>query len=811
MQTDAELVIIGAGIVGCSAAAALARRGWRDVVVLEQGPLFATGGSSSHAPGLVFQTNSSQTICQLAQASVAVYRDLDLDGQPCFASVGSLEIATTPERWADLHRRQEYAQSWGLVGALLTPAQAAAQLPLLDPAAILGAYFVATDGTCRAVRAAEALARQAIAAGVCFHGGVEVTDIVRARGAVCAVETSHGRIATRRVLLCAGIWGPRIGRMAGLPVALTPVQHQYVKTLPLAALAGEVREIGHPILRHQDARLYFRQHGACYGIGSYAHEPILTRAADIRRHDASAVMPSVMPFTPEHFAEPWLAARALLPALESIDASTAINGLFSFTPDGLPLVGESAQLSGFWVAEAVWVTQGAGVGEQVAEWMTSGSPTIDMRECNVNRFDAYAYTEAYIATRGAQQYREVYDIIHPLQQVAQLRPLRTSPFYCRQQSLGAHCFEARGWERPYWYETNRALLDGSEPTRSGWAAQGWSPIIHAEHRVARERVAMFDMTTLARCEIVGTDALALLQSLATNQIDRPLGSLIYTMLCDDRGGVLSDITVTRLADDRFWVAHNGPNDLAYLQIAARGAQVQVRDVTGGTCCIGLWGPQAAALLQSRCDDDLAQTNFPYLTGRKIAVGAIPVLALRVSYVGEAGWELYSSAEYGLALWDLLWEAGQQYGVIAAGRGAFESMRVEKGYRFYGNDIHTGYDPYAAGLGFAVKPKDRAFRGRDALVQIKAAGTTQQLCCLMLDDPTLVLLGKEPVFSSSQCVGYVTSATYGASVGRSIAYAYLPLALAAQGTPVEIAYFGVQYRATVVAEPVFDPAGARMRG
>ena len=813
LPAHASTVIIGAGIVGCSAAAALAQRGARDIVVIEQGPLFATGGSTSHAPGLVFQTNASQTMCALARASVTIYRSLAIDGAPAFVSVGSLEVAQTPARWRHLAIRQGYARSWGLTGELIGPDEAARLAPLLDARQILGAYAVPSDGVARAVLAAEALASRA-APAASFHGGVEVTGVEVSGGRVRAVITSAGRIAAERVLLCAGIWGPKIGAMAGVPIPLTPVQHQYVRTGPLAALAGAAGEIAQSIVRHQDRRLYVRQHGEQVGIGSYAHAPILTAPDQIHRHGDGPTMPSVVPFTPDDFAQPWRDAVALIPALGDAEIASAINGLFSFTPDGNPLVGESPDVRGLWVAEAVWVTHAAGVGEQVAAWMIDGAPTIDLHACDLSRFEAHAATPAYVRERGAQQYREVYNILHPMQPLERPRPLRVSPFFARQQQLGAHFLEARGWERPHWYDANAALLDdlGAAPQRSAWAAQHWSPAIIAEQRATRERVALFDMTPLARCEVAGPGALALLNGLATNQLDRPVGSLTYTAMVDDDGRLISDLTVTRLAKDRFWVAHNGPTDLAYLRQRAgdSGAQLSIEDRTGGTCCVGVWGPRARELVQSLSDDDLSTTAFPYLSARRIAVGEVPVLALRVSYVGELGYELYASAEYGLRLWDLLWDAGRPLGVAAAGRGAFDVLRLEKGYRSYGSDMRQEHDPYEAGIGFTVKLGKAAFRGREALSARKAAGLSRKLCCLIIDDGDAHPLGGEPILADDDCVGYVTSAADCAALGLSIFYSYLPIDRAGVGDRLALIVEGVRYGASVVAEPLFDPPGQRLR-
>ncbi|MGH2618400.1 MAG: FAD-dependent oxidoreductase, partial [Thermomicrobiales bacterium] len=536
MKTHASIVIIGAGIVGTAAAHFLSHMGWRDIVVVEQGPLFAAGGSTSHAPGIVFQTNSSKTMTTFARETVALYDSLELDGEPCWYGVGSLEVATTPARWADLHRKHGWAQSWGIDSALLTPSQAKARLALLNPEAILGAYFVPSDGVAKAVWAAEALARSA--SGATFHGRTEVTGIGTERGRVRAVETSNGRIETDRVLVCCGIWGPRIGSMVGAPIPLAPVEHQLAWTTPLPELAGETAEIAQPVLRHQDQDLYFRQRRDCYAVGGYGHEPVVVDPADIRPHGAPDDMPASNLFDAEAFAPSWKAAVKLVPALGHVEIADAINGMFSFTPDGFPLLGESERVKGFWLAEAIWITHAGGAARAVAELLTDGRAQLDLRECDVNRFDAFASTSAYVRERGAQQYREVYDVIHPLQPLERPRPLRRSPFYERQRELGAAFFESRGWEAPRWYEANAPLVDRYEvPTRSGWAARFWSPIAGAEHLATRERAAIFDMSPLTKIEVKGPGAGAWLEELTTNKVAHRPGSVTYALLLDDAGGI----------------------------------------------------------------------------------------------------------------------------------------------------------------------------------------------------------------------------------------------------------------------------------
>ncbi|AHY45911.1 FAD dependent oxidoreductase [Rubrobacter radiotolerans] len=813
VETSAGVVVVGAGIVGCSVADHLTRLGWRDVVVVDAGPLFEAGGSTSHAPGLVFQTNPSRTMSRLAVESVRRYRELELDGQPAFYEVGGIEVATTDERWRDLKRKQGLATSWGIEAGLLSPEECAERVPLLDGGKVLGGLFVPSDGIAKAVRAAEAMAREAEGRGAKFYGQTPVTGIEVRDGRVRAVETQKGRIETGTVVSCAGMWGPLVGRMVGMDVPLSPMQHQFVWTTPLAGLEEEEREVVHPILRHQDRSMYFRHQRDRYGIGSYGHRPMPVAPERISAHDEAPTMPSIMEFTPEDFEEAWRDARELLPALEAAEADEAMNGLFSFTPDGMPLIGESREARGFWIAEAVWVTHAAGVGKAVAEWMTSGTPEIDLRECDIHRFEPFARSPAYVVARSSQAFREVYDIVHPMQPMEEPRPLRTSPFYVRQRELGAYFLEASGWERPQWYRANEPHVAGRDIRElDGWAGRYWSPVVGAEHLLTRERVALYDMTSLKKAEVRGPGALAFLERLNTNELDKPPGSVTYTLMLDEAGGIWSDITVARLGEEHFQLGLNGPRDLVWLQKnLPDDGSVEVRDITTGTCCVGVWGPAARELVQSVSEDDLSNEAFGFFRARRIHVGEVPVLALRVSYVGELGWELYTTADLGLRLWDLLWRAGEPLGVIAGGRGAFNGLRLEKGYRMWGTDITTEHDPYEAGLDFAVKPEKGEFIGREALARRREAGPRRRLSCLVFEDPSVVVLGNEPVYAEGRAVGYVTSAAYGYSVGKSIAYAWLPEEHAAVGERVEVQYFGERFGAVVSEEPLFDPAMKRMRG
>ncbi|MET8001230.1 GcvT family protein [Nonomuraea glycinis] len=806
MTSRPRLVIIGAGIVGCALADELTVRGWTDVTVVDRGPLFATGGSSSHAPGLVFQTNPSKTMTEFASYTARKFTELG-----CFEQVGGLEVATTRERWQDLHRKHGWAESWGVEGELVDAARCAELWPLLDRSQVLGGFHVPTDGLAAAVSCCEKQARRAIERGARFLAGHTVVDVLHKGGRVTgvAVETAAGyRVIEADVVVCAaGFWGPAIGAMAGLTVPLQPLAHQYAKSGPLAVTRSGPGS--GPILRHQDRDLYFRHHGDRVGVGSYAHRPMPVAQHEIG--PKGTTMPSVQKFTEEDFDPAWWDAGELLPALRTSRYEDGINGIFSFTSDGFPLIGEAPELDGFWVAEAVWVTHSAGVAKAVAELLVDGHSGVDLHECELNRFEPVQLAPAFVTERGKQNFVEVYDVIHPLQPMKSPRPMRTSPFYVRQLELGGHFLEASGWERPQWFEANAPLLEDlvrehgeeSEPMlgtaqRQEWAARYWSPIAAAESYATRESVALYDMTPLKRIEVGGARAAAFLQRLTTNNVDKKPGSVTYSLLLDAKGGIRSDLTVARLAEDRFQIGANGNLDLDWITRHAPGG-VYVRDITPGTCCVGVWGPRARELVQPLTDLDLSHEGFPYFTCKSGYIGHVPVTAMRVSYVGELGWELYTTADLGLKLWDTLWGTGLP---IAGGRAAFTSLRVEKGYRLWGVDMTPEHNPYEAGLGFAVR-KDKDFVGRDAL----SADVTRKLTPLLSAE---VVMGKEPVRHQGRTVGYVTSAAYGHTIRRPIAYAWLPIDLATPGTELDISYFGRRVPAEVAAEPLYDPQMEKIR-
>lgn len=837
-----RIVIIGAGIVGCALADELTRRGHTRVTVLEKGPLFHTGGSTSHAPGLVFRTTSSRTMTRLAAATVEKYASLREHGVPCLNQVGGLEVATTPERLADLERRRGWASAAGIRSRVLDPAQCAALHPLLDEERILGGLHIPADGTAEPVAAARMQARAATGRGAVFHEHRAVTAIEQRAGRVTGVRCGEESFPADLVLCAAGMWGPVIGELAGVEIPLVPMAHQYVRTDPLGALeaihalesASGRADPSVPMLRHQDADLYFRPHGHRLGIGAYGHRAMPMDPRGLDTPDPGTRMPSERRFTPEDFDPSWDAAAALLPVLGDAKIEEGVNGVFSFTPDGLPLLGEHPGLLGFWTAEAVWITHSAGVAEAVAEWITTGRPAlggepIDLSAADVDRFDPAALDPAVVLARSCRAFDEVYDVLHPLDPPDVARPIRTSPFHSRQVELRAVFTETGAVERPMWFEANASLPEVCEVARrDGWAARNWSPVAGAEALVTRRAAGMFDLSPMRRLEITGPGAVEFLQRLVTNDVDRPVGRVVYTLMLDSAGGVLADLTVTRLGPQRFLVAVADRLDVAALRRYAREG-VEITDITADTACLGVWGPQVGEVLTGLIPDDIGRLGF--FRAAEFTVGGVPVTGLRVSYVGEYGWELVCAAADAERLWDTVHAAGARHGLIAAGRHAFDALRVEKGFRAKGTDISPEHGPDATGLGFAVAMDKGPFVGRAAVHAAREAGPPAEvLATLVLDHACTILFGQEPVFDlpaarrftsdpvpvdelepcPPDAIGRITSAATGPACGASVAYAWLPAERAVPGTRVAVEVFGRRRTARVVEGPLHDPAGTRMR-
>jgi glycine cleavage system aminomethyltransferase T len=596
--------------------------------------------------------------------------------------------------------------------------------------------------------------------------------------------------------------------MAGIDIPLQPCAHPFIRTTPLPELAG-TEGIVQPLWRHQDHSMYLWQDEERYGIGSYRHEPVIVDPEQIR-NDTPA--PADLPFDMTPMQSGFDEAKRLVPALRNAGITDRVYGMFSFTPDGNSLLGEAAGVRGLWVAEAVWVTHGIGSGRAIAELMLTGESELDLRDLDLNRFAPHAAARSYVRARGWQQYKEVYDIIHPRDVITSPRNLRRSPFYDRQKELGTVFTESNGWERPLWFEANAALPRPQIGVdREGWGAYRWSPIASAEHIATRESAALYDFSTFTKIDVTGGDALQFLESLSCTDLDRPIGRATYALFLNPHGGIETDLTILRLDDNRFRIfagAASGPRDLAYLRHHARKWEgITIQDVTSASVALGLWGPNAQAILDPITEGDLSPDAVRSFESKEVFIAGIPVLAIRMSYAGEDGFELHVATEYGAALWDAIWEAGAEHGLVAAGLTALDSLRIECGYRGLGTDLRADRTPIEAGLGFAISKIRDNFIGFDGLTNRAPA---EKLSLLAFDDPNVIVMGKEPVLVDGKKVGYVTSSNFGYSTGKSLAFAYLPVDLASPGSRAEIEYFGVRYPVTVVEEPLIAPKRTEAR-
>ena len=799
----ARVVIIGGGVGGTSIAYHLVQRGWRDVVLLERAQL--TSGSTFHSAGLVGQLRSSLPLTRLMMDSVALYRRLteETGVDIGWREVGSLRLASSRERMEELERQAGWATSFGLPLELVTLQDALGRFPLMTSDGVLGAAFIPTDGYLDPSGLALALAEGARRGGARICESVKVTAIKTDHGRVRGVETADGPIEAEVVVNAGGMYAPEIGGMAGITVPIIPMAHQYL----LARIAEPIPE-DLPTMRDPDRLVYFRRDAGGLVMGGYERDPSPFGLDGIAPDFNNRLLP-------EDWArfEP-LSSNAItrVPALERGEVVKLINGPEAFTPDNEFILGEST-VRGFYVAAgfcAHGIAGAGGMGRAMAEWIIDGEPSLDLWKMDSRRFGAPYRNRDYTLVRTVEVYSTYYDIHYPNEERQAGRPLRVSPTYQRLAELGASFGEKSGWERPNWFESN---ADGTARP-AGWAGQHWSPAIAAEHRATREHAGLFDETSFSKIEISGPGALGFLQHLCDNEMDRPVGSVTYTQMLNRRGGIECDFTVTRLEADRFFIVTGtafGNHDLGWMRKhQPDDGSVVIDDVTAEQACLGIWGPRARDIVQPLTDADLSNAAFPYLTALRIAIGPVACLALRVTYVGELGWELYCATKDGLALWDALWAAGRPLGMVAGGYRAIDTMRLEKGYRVWSSDITPEDNPYEAGLGFAVRlNKGVDFIGKEALIDAKARGLTRRLRPLLLDDNDAIALGGEPVRVNDQIAGRVTSGGYGYTIDHSIAYAYLPPACT-PGNRVDVQVFGRWVPATVASEPLYDPTGERIR-
>ena len=843
IPTRARAVIIGAGIVGNSLAYHLAKLGWRDLVLIDKGPMPNPGGSTGHASNFIYPIDYSKMMMELTRDSTEQYKQLGV-----FTESGGFEVARTPERMTELQRRCTAAKAWDIPAELMTPSQVRELVPFLDDSVIIGGAYFPTVGVVDSLRAGTLMREHAQAAGaLTVVANTEIlgidtapdgTGAGRPGGRVTGVRTTAGEIETEFCVICCGVWSPRLAKMAGARIALTPIVHQMISVGPIAMFADTPGEISYPIVRDVDLNMYERQHGGDMEVGSYAHRAMIVDPDTIPSIEQSVLSPTELPFTQDDFDPQLAQALELMPDLlgdERAGIRYAINGLISMTPDGHPAIGETPEVAGLWSVSASWIKEGPGIGRAAAEWMTGSAPEIDIHEADISRFWPHQRTVAHVTARAAEGFNKMYGIVHPAEQWESGRPTRVGPAYDRQRDLGAVFYETAGWERPHWYESNAPLLGRYEgrlmPRTAEWESRWWSPVINAEHLAMRESAALIDLSAFAVLDVSGPGALAAVQHIAVAQMDVGIGRVIYTSLLDDAGGFRGDLTIMRLATDRFRIVTGGatgPMDLKWItDHLPAGCDAVVSDVTSAWTTLGLWGPKAREVLTRITSDDVSHPGMAFGSCKEIEAAGLTVLASRISYVGELGWELYVPMEEGGKLWDALWDAGQPSGLIPAGIGVYGTTgRLEKGYRAFGNELTGDFNLVEAGM---TRPKVKAqdFVGKAAYLSQRQQPPTAVLCTLTMDDHAdstgelRYPLGGEPVLGPDGAVltdsrgrtSYVTSAGSGPSVGKHILLAYLPAADAVEGRSLAIEYLGERYPVTVAvtgSTPLFDPANDRIR-
>ena len=836
LPTRANVVVIGAGIVGSCLVGHLARLGWTDLVLLEKGPLPNPGGSTGHASNFIFPVDHNKEMALLGEQSANQYRDMQLS-----VDSGGIEVARTADRMHELARRMTSARAWGIEAHLLTPAEVVELVPFVNEEVILGGFYSPTVSVVDSLEAGTTMRREAVETVGCqVFANTEVLDIETSEGeggvtTVRSVVTDKGTIQADHVVIACGVWSNRIANMAGAAIPLVPTVHQMADVGPVDILAETNNEIGYPIVRDMDTLCYERQSAGSMEIGSYGHRPIFHHPDEIPSNEEAALSPTEMPFTPDDFDPQMETAIELMEMLGDAEIKYAINGLLAMTPDTMPCLGETPEVRNLWSAAAVWVKEGPGMAQVVAEWMTFGYPrVIDVHGADIARFYDQERTEEHIWARAEEHFNKTYGIVHPDEQWEGRRNLRVGPYFSRQEDLDAMFFQARTWERPQWFGANADLVERYDLSERDveWDNRWWSPITIGEHLNLRENCGVVDLSAFQIYELEGPGAVEYADRLAVNKVDVPVGRSIYTPWLTADGGFHSDLTMMRLGEDRvrivtgvfdggrdeFWTRRHMPTD----------GSVSFRNITEDVTTLGLWGPNAPAVLSQLTDQNLSQTDSPYGSIVDAEVAGLPCQLFRISYVGDTGWEIYAAWDDGPALWDALMEAGADLGIRPTGGGVYGSSgRLEKGYRLMGAELESEYNPVEAGL---ARPRVKAadFIGKEAYLAAREAGDPEVLMCtLTVEDQTdgrgrnrHMMGGNEPILTpdgdritdSHGRVSRVTSAGYGPSVGRHLLMAYLPRELAVSGTDLQVMYMNELYPVEVATTgAVFDPTDSRMKG
>lgn len=798
---QAEIVIIGGGIIGCSIAYHLTRMGRQDVVILEKSGL--THGATWHAAGLVGQLRTSRNTTRMLQRSVALYDRLEAEtGQAIdWKKVGSLRLACSAERLLELKRAATMAKSFGLDMELIGPKEAQDLFPIMTTDGVLAAAFLPGDGYVDPASVAQALAKGARDEGAKILQGVRVTGTTVRDGRVTAVETDQGAIACEIVVNCGGMWGREIGRMSGVRVPALALEHQYLITDPIPDMPKNM-----PTMRDPDLLVYYKPEVRGLVVGGYEPDTVPFGERGIPREFGQQLLPENF----DRFQQLAELAAKRTPVINQVGARQLVNGPIPYSADSDFIMGKAPELANYYVAAGFLygIAAGGGAGQMMAEWIVGGEPSLDLWPLDVRRFGFHHDTRRFMYPRAVELYGHHYKIHWPGVEHESARGIRRSPLHHALKARGAVFGSRAGWERPNWFAPA-----GVEPVdRPSFGRANWFEHVAAEHRAVRERVALIDQTSFAKLEIEGPQALAALQRLAAADMDKPVGSVVYTQLCNPRGGIECDLTVTRLTADRFYAVTGsafGRHDEHWIRSNIRDDwEVKLRDVTSARAVINLCGPRARDVLASVAEEDVSNAVFPFATAREITLGAAPALAVRIGYVGELGWELHIPTEYAEHVYEALREAGAPHGIADVGYRAIDTLRMEKGYLYWSSDITPDYTPYEAGLGFRVSLKKGDFIGREALARQKAEGVKRRLCAFTLEKPAAVF-GGEAILRNGRVLSVTSSANFGHTIGKPIVYGYLPIEETGH-TDFDIEAFGETYPATRRDQPLYDPTNARLK-
>lgn len=812
LPSSAKVVVIGGGIVGCSTAYHLAKLGC-ETVLLEQSKL--TSGTTFHAAGLVGQLRSNANVTQMLGYSVELYKTLEAETELAtgWKMNGGLRIACNKERWTEVKRQATTAHSFGLDMQLLTPKEAQALWPLMQIDDVVGAAFLPTDGQANPSDITQALAKGARMSGAQIFEDTRVLDIKIGKQGIEAVVTNRGTIACEKVVCCAGQWTRAFAGRFGVNVPLVSVQHQYVLTGNIEGVSSDL-----PTLRDPDRLTYYKEEVGGLVMGGYEPNPVPWAVQGIPENFSYSLLDSDF----DHF-EPMLElALGRVPTLADADIKQLTNGPESFTPDGNFILGEAPELKNFYVGagfNAFGIASGGGAGMALAEWVANGEPPYDLWSVDIRRFGRPHFDTDWVRSRTLEAYSKHYTMAWPSEEYLSARPCRRSPLYSTLKEQGACFGEKLGWERPNWF-ADIAAGERSEDIYS-FEQPNWHAAVAREHRAAREAAVLIDQTSFAKYLLKGPDALAALNWIAANNIDKPVGSLTYTQMLDDSGGIQCDVTVARISANEFyivtgtgfathdfnWISRNIPVDM----------NAQLFDVTSSTAVLSLMGPLAREILQQVTGNDVSNSAFPFATMQTIGISGCPVNALRITYVGELGWELHVPVEYAQTVYEALMQAGHPRGLINAGYRMIETCRLEKGYRAWGSDIGPDHTPLDAGLGWAVKTEKSTvpFKGRDSLALQSLEGLKKKLACFTVEDPAVILLGRETIYRNGQRVGWLSSGGYGHYLNCAIGYGYVRNQAGVDDNYILSGNYQLEVAThlvdcTVHLKPLYDPMNKRIK-